>query len=83
MKNPLLTIPTDKCGHTIAGALIFTIMFAISGMIFASFVVVAIAAAGKEIYDKFHPLSHTADVWDFVATLSLAAVIALSYYIGG
>ena len=26
------------------------------------------AGALKEIYDRFHPATHTVDVWDFVAT---------------
>ena len=68
----------DKLKHLIAGFVVavpFTLVFGIGSGILASVVI----GIGKEIYDYFHPESHTADPVDAVATILggiLGAVIS-------
>ena len=59
--------PQDKLLHFIGGAGI-AILFGILGYPLVGLGVAAIVGVGKEVYDYFYPKTHTADVWDFVAT---------------
>lgn len=62
----LLTIPLDKQGHFWAGYAIMATLFNISPLI--GLVAVLGIAGLKELYDSKHPLTHTADKYDFIAT---------------
>lgn len=59
-------VPADKQMHFICGFIIAVVLTPFIG--FYSVAIVAIIAALKEIYDYMHPESHTADIWDWVAT---------------
>lgn len=68
MANKIETlIPYDKALHIIGGAVIFAAFHWRFGMF--AIVPVVIAAIAKEIYDKFHPESHTCDIKDAIATV--------------
>ena len=67
-----MNIPLDKQGHFFAGYAIAATVFPITHL--GSLAVVACIAALKEWYDFKHPLVHTADVYDFVATTLGGAV---------
>ncbi len=60
-------VPCDKQMHFIGGLVIAALLTPFIGAY--SIVVVAIIALLKEIYDYMHPESHTADFWDWVATV--------------
>ena len=60
-------VPCDKQMHFICGFIIAAVLTPFIGVY--SILVVAIIAALKEIYDYLHPESHTADFWDWVATV--------------
>lgn len=60
-------VPADKQMHIVAGFIIAAVLTPFIG--FYAVAIVAIIAALKEIYDYLHPESHTADVWDWVATV--------------
>lgn len=66
MNLPL--IPLDKQAHFLGGyslSLTFGLINPLIGL-----AVVVLAAIGKEVYDYYHPLTHTPDIWDIVATVS-------------
>jgi len=65
--NQLANIPQDKCGHFIAGLLIYAPLHFIDPVV--GLLGVAVAAVGKEVYDYLHRDNHTPDVWDAVATM--------------
>jgi heme/copper-type cytochrome/quinol oxidase subunit 4 len=52
--------------HFICGFIIAAVLTPIIGA--TSIFVVAVIAALKEVYDYMHPETHTADIWDWVAT---------------
>ena len=60
-------IPIDKQLHLMGGAVI---AFTVGHFLDPSIGLIAAIAAGaiKEIYDGYHPESHTEDILDFVAT---------------
>jgi hypothetical protein len=60
-------VPADKQMHFIGGLVIAALLTPFIGAY--SIVVVAVIAALKEIYDARHPDKHTADFWDWVATV--------------
>ena len=60
-------VPCDKQMHFISGFIIAAVLTPFIG--FYAVVVVAIIALLKEIYDALHPDKHTADFWDWVATI--------------
>jgi hypothetical protein len=60
-------LPADKQMHFIGGLVIAALLTPFIGAY--SIVVVAVIAALKEIYDARHPDKHTADFWDWVATV--------------
>jgi len=66
MTLPPLTLPLDKCLHFIVGVLIYAVAHFISPII--GLVAVAIAAVGKEVYDRYN--KGTVDLWDAVATIA-------------
>ena len=59
-------VPCDKQMHFICGVIIAAVLTPFIGA--TSILVVAVVAALKEAYDYLHPESHTADIWDWVAT---------------
>jgi hypothetical protein len=65
-------VPCDKQMHFISGLIIAVVLTPFIGAY--SVIVVAIIALLKEIYDYKHPESHTADFWDWVATVLGGAV---------
>ena len=88
------TIPTflkqlDKLLHlAISFALTMTLgylllPFGLPNAIGVAAIAVLAIGAGKEVYDKQHPLTHTADVMDFVADVigvACAALLAPAMY---
>lgn len=64
----MITLPLDKCLHLIGGIIIYDVGHPFLGDWYAM-VPVIVAAVGKEVYDKFHPANHTADVYDALATI--------------
>jgi len=82
MTNPLLTIPTDKCGHMIAGVLIYAVMMLFVPPLMA-LGAVAIVAVGKEIIDRMDRAHHTPDIWDAIATVALPTLIVAAHYLQG
>jgi hypothetical protein len=60
-------VPVDKFMHFICGLVIAALLTPFIGAY--SIAVVAIVALLKEIYDARHPDKHTADIWDWVATV--------------
>jgi hypothetical protein len=60
-------VPVDKFMHFICGLVIAALLTPFIGAY--SILVVAVIAALKEIYDALHPDKHTADIWDWVATV--------------
>ena len=61
-------IPIDKQMHFLSGALGSLVLSFVIG--YWALVVISIVAALKEWYDYRHPLIHTSDIWDWVATSS-------------
>jgi len=64
-------MPQDKKQHMIAGALIACLPVPAQ----SALALVAIAGAGKEIYDYFHPENHTCDFGDFAATVAGGLIV--------
>jgi len=60
-------IAIDKQAHALGGAVI---ALALGYVVAASWCALAAVLAGaiKELWDYFHPETHTVDVWDFNAT---------------
>lgn len=73
----LNSIPTDKVYHCLGGVVLFAI-----GQLFGYGLALAILGAiTKEIYDYFHPESHTADPKDAIAT-TLGGLLGYIIYLG-
>ena len=73
----LNSIPTDKVYHCLGGVVLFAI-----GQLFGYGLALAIlGAVVKEIYDYFHPESHTADWKDAFAT-TLGGLLGYVIYLG-
>lgn len=79
--NPLDKLPRNKALHAIGGALILLVALVLGVGSLIGMGVVLLAALAQEFYDHLHPKTHTADVWDAVATVSLAGLIALVFYL--
>ena len=60
-------VPCDKQMHMLSGFIIAAVLTPFIGAY--SILVVAVIAALKEIYDARHPDKHTADFWDWAATV--------------
>ena len=70
-------IPTDKVYHCLGGVVLFAI-----GQLFGyGLLLCIIGAITKEIYDYFHPESHTADWKDALAT-TLGGILGYIIYLG-
>ena len=63
-----MTIPLDKRLHFIVG-LFLALPLAVMGWPFEGIALAAVVGALKEVWDRFHPLTHTADFFDFAATV--------------
>ena len=70
-------IPLDKQAHFLSGAL--------GGLFLAFYIgywallIVALIALAKEVYDYLHPLVHTCDFYDWLAS-TLGGVIGIGLY---
>ena len=60
-------IALDKQAHALGGAVI-TLAAGYRLPVLAGFAICIAAGALKEWYDSYHPLTHTADLNDFLAT---------------
>ncbi len=60
-------VPVDKFMHFVSGAIGGFIIALFLGF-YAGLVIMATIAFAKEVYDYNHP-NHTADFWDWVATV--------------
>mgnify|MGYP003340796188 FL=1 len=70
-------IPVDKVYHCLGGVVLFAI-----GQLFGYGLALAILGAiTKEVYDYFHPESHTADWKDAFAT-TLGGLLGYIIYLG-
>lgn len=77
---PFPTIPRDKLLHFLGGAILQTV-FCLFGLPYVKGLgAVALIAGAKEIYDRFHPAKHTADIWDFFATVLGGALAAAFFF---
>lgn len=71
-----MKLALDKQAHALSGAVI---VFACerAGMSLIRSVLICITLGlAKEIYDAYHPDTHTCDGWDFVATISGGLLVA-------
>ena len=66
-------IPADKQAHFSAGAILALVAYFLIG--YWALLLVAIVAGAKEWYDYKHP-NHTADFYDWLATV-LGAIVTL------
>ena len=73
LSSPRIPVPLDKQAHFNSGAILAFVSYFFIGC--WSLLVVALIALAKEAYDYNHP-NHTADVWDWVATV-LGGVLGL------
>jgi VanZ family protein len=73
LSSPRIPVPLDKQAHFSMGAILGFLFNYVIGC--WAIVVVALIALAKEVYDYNHP-NHTADVWDWVATV-LGGVLGL------
>ena len=73
LSSPRIPVPLNKQAHFSVGAILALITYIVIG--YWALLLVAIVAGAKEWYDYTHP-NHTADVWDWVATL-LGAIVTL------
>lgn len=76
----LFSLPKDKQEHIIVGLIIFLILGIILGMEL-SLIWIFIIAICKELYDYFHPESHSCEVMDIVATTAIPTAIFLLDYL--
>lgn len=72
----MVKITLDKQAHALGGAVIVQSMILANQSMTRSLIVCALLALAKEIYDAYHPATHTKDVWDFVATCAGGVVAA-------
>lgn len=61
-------IPQDKEAHFVSGFALFFLLLACQMPPEYAVITVSLAGVIKEIYDYRHPLEHTADVYDWLAT---------------
>lgn len=67
----------DKLKHFLAGLAIAAIVTLLTGSLGFAGAAVLLAAAGKEMWDAFHPEHHQMDWWDIAATLAGWVPVAL------
>ena len=71
-------VPVDKFMHFVTGAILAFVAYFVIG--YWALLLVAIVAGAKEWYDYKHP-NHTADFYDWVATV-LGAIVTLGVIYG-
>lgn len=71
---------TDKLKHFLAGLAVAALVTLLTGSLGLAGAAVLLAAAGKEVYDAFHPERHQMDWRDIVATLAGWVPVALIAY---
>lgn len=78
LSSPRIPVPLDKQAHFNLGATLAFVTYFVIG--YWALLLVAIVAGAKEWYDYKHP-NHTADVWDWVATVAgaLLVIVALMW----
>lgn len=74
LSSPRIPVPLDKQAHFNSGAILAFITYFFIG--YWALLLVAIVAGAKEWYDYTHP-NHTADVWDWVATVAGALLVII------
>ena len=80
MLDRLNNIPKDKLLHALVGLTIF-VFVSIFTLQIVALSVVYVAGVGKEIYDKFHPKTHTADIKDILATVVIPTIVVIVEYL--
>ncbi len=66
LSSPRIPAPLDKQAHFITGALGSLVLAVFIG--YWAIVVISLIALAKEVYDYKHPLIHTCDFYDWLAT---------------
>lgn len=66
LSSPRIPVPLDKQAHFISGMLGSMLLAFFIG--FWAIVIIALIALAKEVYDYKHPLIHTCDFYDWLAT---------------
>ena len=74
LSSPRIPVPLDKQAHMATGAIGGLAISCFLGF-YAGVAIMAIFAFAKEVYDYKHP-NHTADFWDWVATV-LGGILGL------
>jgi len=78
LSNPRIPIPLDKQAHFATGSILAFVAYFVIG--YWAILLVAIVAGAKEWYDYTHP-NHTADIYDWLATV-LGAIVTLGVIYG-
>lgn len=78
LSSPRIPAPLDKQAHFNTGAILAFVTYFVIG--YWALLLVAIVAGAKEWYDYKHP-NHTADFYDWVATV-LGAIVTLGVIYG-
>ena len=66
LSSPRIPVPLDKQAHFVTGAITAFVWCIIVG--YWAILIVALIALAKEVYDYKHPLNHTCDFYDWLAT---------------
>ena len=66
LSSPRIPVPLDKQAHFVTGALGSLSLAVFIG--YWAIVVISLIALAKEVYDYKHPLIHTCDFYDWLAT---------------
>ena len=74
LSSPRIPVPLDKQAHFVTGFIGGVAISCFLGF-YAGVIIMAIIAFAKEVYDYKHP-NHTADFWDWVATV-LGGILGL------
>lgn len=61
-------VPQDKEAHFVSGFILFFLLLLCQMPPEYAVITVSLAGVAKEVYDHYHPLEHTADVYDWLAT---------------
>jgi len=65
----------DKLLHFLAGMLAGVVGYLLTDQPRGAVLAACVAGAIKELYDSANPQTHTADIWDFVATFAGGALV--------
>jgi hypothetical protein len=71
-------INVDKLLHFLGGFII-AIVVSLLGYPLLALILAIVVATGKEIYDYYHPLTHTSDGLDLISTV-VGGLVALALY---